>query len=152
MKNYGKKTALFLAAGLLAAGCGQGKNVDGAGESQVSVYSAPEVSVSVEEVSPEGAVLTVQNSGPVISGSSPYYIQYQEDDSWNWAEYLDPEGERAWTEPLYEIEKEFQLELDWKEMYGSLEPGRYRVLYPCTVEGQDEQVYLAAEFQIEEKQ
>ena len=149
MKNYGKKTALFLAAGLLAAGCGQGKNVGGAGESQVSVYSASEVSVSVEEVSPEGAVLTVQNSGPVISGSSPYYIQYQEDDSWNWAEYLDPEGERAWTEPLYKIEKEFQLELNWKGMYGSLEPGRYRVLYPCTVEGQEEQVYLAAEFEIE---
>lgn len=95
-------------------------------------------------------IFTVRNEeqAAVLSFGEQYTLEVRNGDRW---ETLEPEdGSAVWHEMLYTVEpggkKEETVEFRW--LYGSLEPGFYRLVRPCTVEqdGESAEETLYVEF------
>lgn len=124
-----KAGALFLATVLLiVSGCNK--------TASTSVSAAEEdewgITLSVEEVTSSGLTLVCTQSGGNARGElqtgSPYVLERYAEGKW-FPVGIKPGLDVAWTMEGWMIERDAQTkwQVDWKFLYGQLEPDTYRI-------------------------
>lgn len=113
------------------------------------------LTLSVKSVTPTGATLVFKQSGGNPTGELMTGSYYRLEDENGELPYI-VEGDVAWTSEAYMIKKdsEIQMQANWEGLYGTLEPGTYRI-YKGVMDFRgtgdfDEKEYFA-EFTIGEK-
>lgn len=84
------------------------------------------VSIKEGSLTDEGAIFEVENtSNKVLGYSEDYHLEKKQNDSW---EVLNTITDVVFKVPLWELEPNSKMELEviWKNIYGSLNPGEYR--------------------------
>lgn len=152
-----KMTAAVLCLILALSLFGCGKNVlKPDKESTVAEGTDFDVSMEIVEgtVTPLKATVLVTNNTDIEIDSGNEYdfsIEVLDDGKWKTIET----GERDNTAEAYIFTGERELVLDWKNIYGALPEGHYRIVkyfFPWTEDGTygiDDQFCLTAEFSIE---
>lgn len=90
------------------------------------------ITLSAEDVTPTGMTLVCTQSGGTVQGSletgSPFTIEQVVDGVWLPVE-TKPGLDWAWTMEAWLIQQETTTKwaVDWSFLYGSLEPGDYRI-------------------------
>ncbi len=87
------------------------------------------ITFSVSSVTPTGATVVFSQSGGNPTGElmtgSYYRLEHKNEEM-----AFTVEGDIAWTSEAYMIQKgrEFQTQVNWEWLYGTLEPGTYRIV------------------------
>lgn len=86
------------------------------------------LTLSVSSVTPTGATLIFKQSGGNPTGELMTGSHYRLEDKNGELPYI-VEGDVAWTAEAYRIQKdgEIQMQANWEWLYGTLEPGTYRI-------------------------
>ena len=86
------------------------------------------LTLSVSSVTPTGATLVFKQSGGSPTGEFMTGSHYRLEDKNGELPYI-VEGDVAWTAEAYRIQKdgEIQMQANWEWLYGTLEPGTYRI-------------------------
>ncbi len=86
------------------------------------------LTLSVSSVTPNGATLVFKQSGGNPTGELMTGSHYRLEDKNGELPYI-VEGDVAWTAEAYRIQKdgEIQMQANWEWLYGTLEPGTYRI-------------------------
>ena len=86
------------------------------------------LTLSVSSVTPTGATLVFKQSGGNPTGELMTGSHYRLEDKNGELPYI-VEGDVAWTAEAYRIQKdgEIQMQANWEWLYGTLEPGTYRI-------------------------
>ena len=91
------------------------------------------ITLSTEDVTASGMTLVCTQSGGSPTGElqtgTPFWLEVSMDDGWVSVPYTDPETEIAWTMQAFLIPKNDRMEwdIDWSYLYGTLQPGTYRI-------------------------
>ena len=106
-------------------GCGKEKK-----ESNTKITSDGDVTLSIKEdsLTNTGATLLLKNnSDKTYSYGNPFWIEKEQNGKWYKLETIE---ETAFTLPAYEIKsgEVKELNLDWKDIYGKLTSGTYRIV------------------------
>ncbi len=127
--------------------------------SEYTVNNTDEVVMRVvaESVSETGLQFEIKYSGEDEGNYGTWYsIEFQIDDIWYVLPYTyKNEEEIGWDDLAFPVEKDVsrQDKIDWKWLYGSLEPGNYRIIKDFSTYGgcgdYRHTYYLAAEFVVE---
>ena len=86
------------------------------------------VTLSIKNVTPESATIVFNQSGGNPTGElmtgSYYRIEYDDKEL-----AFAVEGDITWTAEAYNIPEngELEMEVNWKWLYGALEPGKYKI-------------------------
>ncbi len=116
------------------------------------------IALTAENVTPEGLTLICSQSGGDYEGRLQtglrYYLQKKTFGLWVDVPYIIPESEVGWRDIglLILHNDQTEWEVDWSELYGSLESGEYRICKEIKdyhdTNDYDKQVFYA-EFTIE---
>lgn len=140
----------FMVLGL--TGCGVEKNEFEIGEESNIEIIEKGVSLSIKEntLTNEGATLILKNNSDVdVQYGNPYEIEIKNDGAWHKINV-----ELNFTLPAFSLKSKETKEwkLYWKNGYGKLAPGDYRIIKSIDIEKEDgtyETFYVSAEFTIE---
>lgn len=131
----------FALAGMLAisaAGCIGQPPEDLPEKSRLSSQAAETVSTDpwgitlwAEDIRPTGMTLVIAQAGGAPSGSLEYGSAFRLE-AWKdgaWEPVPDLLGGLSWTAEGHSVamEEQVELKLSWKDLYGSLPAGRYRI-------------------------
>ena len=112
------------------------------------------LTLSVKDVTSKGATLVFSQSGGNAVGelmTGSYYRLEYEDEEMAFA----VEGDIAWTSEAYMIPKDGELEMqvNWEWLYGTLEPGTYRIVKQVMDHGNSGNLvkFYSVEFTVGEK-
>lgn len=126
MKKLATLAAILAFMALIISGCGEEGE---AGELAYETGEVENVSISIENVSPTGAVIIITdtNKEPYIYGEW-YAIEKEEDGKWLEVEIvLDNYGFNSMGY-IPNKNGELKFEIDWEWLYGKLPTGNYRLL------------------------
>lgn len=127
---------LALASSLCLTGCWTASMTDSLPDVDTSPESTSDpwgITLSAEDVTAEGLTLVCTQHGGNPTGElqtgTPFRLDVSMDDSWVSVPYTDPETEIAWTMQAFLIPKNDRMEwdIDWSYLYGTLQPGTYRI-------------------------
>ena len=151
-----KKTILtILVCGIMVlglTGCGTNKNEFDIGkESNIEIVEKG-VSLTVKEntLKETGATLILKNDSEVdVQYGNPYEIEIKKDGEWHKINV-----QLDFTLPAFSLKSKEtkELEINWKEGYGKLTPGDYRIIKSIEIEKADgtfDTFYVSAKFTIE---
>ncbi len=154
-----KKTILaILVCGIIIlglVGCGKSKNESKIGkESNTEITSTSDVTLSIKEdtLTNTGVTLLLKNnSDKDYSYGNPFGIEKSQDGKWYKLETI---NDIAFTLPAYGLKsgESKELSLYWKDMYGELKSGTYRIVKSISYqyeEGKYKTFYIAVEFKID---
>lgn len=151
-----KKTILtILVCGFMVlelTGCRVNKNEFDIGNVSTIELAEKGVSLSIKEntLSKTGATLILKNNSDVdVEYGNPYKIEIKKDGKWHKINV-----ELNFTLPAFELKSKEtkELELNWKNGYGKLAPGDYRIIKSIDIQKEDgtfDTFYVSAEFTIE---
>lgn len=151
-----KKTILtilvcgFMMLGLI--GCGTNKNEFDVGKKSNIEIVEKGVSLSIKEntLTKTGATLILKNDSDVdVQYGNPYEMEIKKDGEWHKINV-----ELNFTLPAFSLKSKEtkEIELNWKNGYGELASGDYRIIKSIDIEKEDgtfETFYISAEFTIE---
>ena len=131
-----KLTVIILVLIALLTGCAK--------ESAYQPDEAPNVTMTVSDVTPAGAVVTIQdaNPEPFIYGS---WFQIEQEKDGVWYEVKTKISNYGFDEMgwLTDEHGELTMDTDWEWLYGSLPAGHYRILKQAGTQ------IISAEFRID---
>lgn len=111
--------------------------------------------VEQDTISPKGLTIILTNkTDEEVTYGGYYLLEKKQDGKWYELPPILKEGEYGFTAIAYIIEAQSQAEMqvDWKELYGKLGSGDYRIVKDMLVgieEDTYETYYLIAEFKID---
>lgn len=111
-----------------------------------------DISLIVKEdtISPKGATFILKNNTDNEYWYGPeYYIEIKKDEKWT---EIDLYSQLAWNSIAYKSNagEEKEMNIDWSIGYGELSNGKYRLVKKIRKEGQVDNIYLYAKFEIEQ--
>ncbi|MBE6156059.1 MAG: hypothetical protein E7164_04835 [Firmicutes bacterium] len=132
-------------------GCVNYKNeFDIGNESEIEiVQNGVKLSFKENTLSPTGATLVLKNDMDVdIQYGNPYEIEIKKDGEWRKINV-----ELNFTLPAFSLKAKetVELNLNWKNGYGKLSSGNYRIIKQISIEKEDgtfENFYVSVEFNI----
>ena len=152
MKNI---ILIILILGIMLLGitsCGSNNTFDIGGKSDIEISNNVDVSLSIKEETLDNTGVTLilkNNSDKLLRYDEVYEIEIKKDNEWHKINV-----ELYFTLPLWGVEpnSEEELELNWKNGYGKLAPGEYRIIKKVYFEDEideEDAFYISAEFTIE---
>ena len=157
-----KKLLIFLLAlALFAVGCSDAKSEGKQPFESVSTQTEPAqdlafnlgVTITVENLTPTGAMLLIKQSGGEVTGElmtgSAFSLEKLDGNIWLPVEPIVPADQIAFTEEAYgpALDGTWEMETNWEYLYGELPAGTYRLgksIMDFRGTGDyDEQVYFA---------
>lgn len=165
MKRY-IALALVLALSLSVAGCAAQTATPSNEAPSTEIRDIPSsqpgfdwgITLTLKDLTPSGATLVCTQSGGTPTGElntgSYYVIQRLTGDGWESLEYLELEGELAWTAIAYLVNPNgiTEWEVNWAWLYGELPGGTYRIgkeFMDFRGPGDYDEMLIYAEFEIE---
>lgn len=115
-----------------------------------------EVQLEATNVSSEGVSLRVipysSVDESIISYGHPFWIAQYQNGEWIQLETITGEQEYVFSTErnLLDVEDTITLQINWASVYGSLEPGHYRLtkVWTCSFDGKSEDKSFGVEFYI----
>ena len=150
-----KKTILtILLCGVLAlgiTGCGKTKNEFDIGDKSDIIISENDVTMSIKEktlTDTSATIILTNNSDKDFQYGNPYEIEIKKDGEWHKINV-----ELNFTLPAFDLKsgESKEIKLGWKEGYGKLASGTYRIIKHVSYEkeeGNFETFNIAVEFNI----
>jgi hypothetical protein len=131
-------------------GCGKNSKLDIGEKSNIEI-AKNDVTLSIKEgsLTKVSATLILKNNSNVdIIYGNPYEIEIKKDNEWHKIDV-----ELFFNSPAYGLasSESTEIELNWKNSYGKLSSGEYRIIKDIDVEKEDgtfESFYVSAEFTI----
>ena len=149
-----KKTILtILLCGALIlglTGCGKTKAEFEIGNKSDITISKNDITMSIKDgtLTNEGTTLVLKNdSDKLLRYNEGYGIEVKQNENW-----YSINVEIEFNVPLWELasNSEKEIELNWKNSYGKLPSGKYRIVKKVYFENEEEQeFYISAEFNID---
>lgn len=133
-------------------------NVSLGEKSILEISDTNDFTITAEKASPTGIEMKISNNSPkTLYWGSWFTVEKKENDGWYELNLLELEGndvKRAWTDILAFLDSNEtrNIEQQWENGYGELPKGDYRIVkdFFFDVRNQDEKIYVACEFSIEE--
>ena len=151
-----KKTILtILLCGVMVlgmTGCGKQKNEFDIGNKSDIKISQNDVIMTIKEgtlTNKSATLILTNNSDKNFQYGTPYEIEIKKDGEWHKINV-----QLDFTLPAFSLKSKEtkELEINWKEGYGKLTPGDYRIIKSIEIEKADgtfDTFYLSAKFTIE---
>ncbi len=137
-----KKILLVLLLSLLLTGCGKEKEA-----SKIDIYNEDITFTVVEKtVTNSKATFILENkSNYSITYGEYYSIEKEKDNSWY---EVEPKEEVWFNMQQFEQDanKEKKIKINWKDSYGKLKKGKYRIIKKITINESNK--FIAGEFVI----
>lgn len=158
MKHLAMYLILFAIVTAVLTACQQVNQVELTKESKVDENkSLNHIIMHVEEdtISSKGLTITLTNkTEEEVTYGNYFLLEKMQDDKWYEFPPILKEDEYGFTAIAHVIEAQSQAEMqvDWKELYGKLGPGDYRIVKDMLVDIEEdtyETYHLIAEFKID---
>ena len=118
--------------------------------SKNNIENEVELLLKEETLSSKGATFILKNNTDNEYWYGPeYYIEIKKDEKWT---EIDLYSQLAWNSIAYKSNagEEKEMNIDWSIGYGELSNGKYRLVKKIRKEGQVDNIYLYAKFEIEQ--